>query len=391
MKNKTILLVQKYLLCGFLATALMSMPTSCAYASTDEVTTETKVQDNQHIKIALLLDTSNSMDGLIEQTKSQLWTIVNELSTAKCDDDQQPDLEIALYEYGNDWLSASNGHIRQVCSLTNDLDLISEKLFALKTNGGNEFCGQVIKASLDELEWGTNENDLKIIFIAGNEPFTQGSFSYQESCKRAVEKGIAVNTIFCGDFQTGINSGWKNGADLTHGTFMSIEQNQKTVFIESPYDHKIDSLNTVLNNTYIPYGNYGKSKKESQIREDKNAESYSSANKVKRTVTKSSTYYKNDSWDLVDATSEKSESFVTALDNRLLPQEMQEMSDTEKNNYVKEKAEQRVLVQKEIQSLNTKRSQHIKNQPIAGNQEGMLDQAMIKSIKIKAKEKGLTF
>ena len=36
--------------------------------------------------LALLLDTSNSMDGLIDQAKSQLWKIVNELAAAKCDD-----------------------------------------------------------------------------------------------------------------------------------------------------------------------------------------------------------------------------------------------------------------------------------------------------------------
>ena len=36
------------------------------------------------IKVALLLDTSNSMDGLIDQAKAQLWDIVNELSYAKC-------------------------------------------------------------------------------------------------------------------------------------------------------------------------------------------------------------------------------------------------------------------------------------------------------------------
>ena len=37
------------------------------------------------IQLALLLDTSNSMDGLIDQAKSQLWKIVNELATTKKD------------------------------------------------------------------------------------------------------------------------------------------------------------------------------------------------------------------------------------------------------------------------------------------------------------------
>ena len=38
---------------------------------------------NTKIQVALLLDTSNSMDGLIEQAKSRLWHIVNTLTTLK--------------------------------------------------------------------------------------------------------------------------------------------------------------------------------------------------------------------------------------------------------------------------------------------------------------------
>src|SRR5205823_3642790 len=34
------------------------------------------------VQLAILLDTSNSMDGLIAQAKTQLWNIVNEFATA---------------------------------------------------------------------------------------------------------------------------------------------------------------------------------------------------------------------------------------------------------------------------------------------------------------------
>ena len=84
------------------------------------------------IQLALLLDTSNSMDGLIDQTKSQLWMLVNELGETKRGG-ETPQIELALYEYGNRNISVSKGYIRQVMSLTTDLDGVSEKLFALKT------------------------------------------------------------------------------------------------------------------------------------------------------------------------------------------------------------------------------------------------------------------
>src|SRR5882724_6606932 len=155
---------------------------------------EKEPADNQSIMLALLLDTSNSMDGLIDQAKSQLWKIVNELAAAKCYDGKKPNIRIALYEYGNDGLPSSEGYIRQVSGLTTDLDLISEKLFSLTTNGGNEFCGAVIKKSLTQLDWSSSRSDLKLIFIAGNEPFTQGTVSYNLACGLAKEKGVVVNT-----------------------------------------------------------------------------------------------------------------------------------------------------------------------------------------------------
>src|SRR5262249_8045908 len=96
------------------------------------------------VQIALLLDTSNSMDGLIKQAQSQLWTIVNE--TARCKrEGRTPKLEVALYEYGNSRLAVTDGYIRQVVPFTTDLDRVSEKLFALTTCGGDEYCGQVIQ------------------------------------------------------------------------------------------------------------------------------------------------------------------------------------------------------------------------------------------------------
>src|SRR5271157_1093574 len=94
----------------------------------------------EKIQLAILLDTSNSMDGLIGQAKSQLWKVVNELARAKRAG-VHPQLEVGLFEYGNDGLSESDGYIRMVSNLTTDLDAISADLFALTTNGGSEYCG----------------------------------------------------------------------------------------------------------------------------------------------------------------------------------------------------------------------------------------------------------
>ena len=345
---------------------------------------------DQTIMMALLLDTSNSMDGLIDQAKSQLWKIVNELAAAKCGDGSRPNIKIALYEYGNDNLPSSEGYIRQVNGLTDDLDLISEKLFALSTNGGAEFCGYVIKTSLTQLAWSASKADLKMIFIAGNEPFTQGGVSFRESCALAKEKGVVVNTIFCGNYNEGLRTDWKTGADLTGGTYMSIEQDRKTVYVPTPYDDQIDAANERLNSTYVYYGTSGAYKKENQLSQDKNAESYSRENKVERAVSKSSHAYKNSSWDLVDA-SKDNEKVLSEVREEDLPKEMKGMTVEQRKVYVKQKSDERKSIQMEIQSLNKKRLEYIAAHTSKESKESMLDAAMINAIKQQAKSKNLTW
>jgi hypothetical protein len=334
----------------------------------------------QTIMLALLLDTSNSMDGLIDQAKAQLWKIVNEVAAAKGGDGTQPNIKIALYEYGNDGLSSEEGYIRQVSGLSEDLDVISEKLFALRTNGGNEFCGQAIHASLNQLAWSASNADLKMIFIAGNEEFTQGGVSIELACHVAKEKGVVVNTIYCGDVASGISLGWKRGADLTGGTFMSIEQNMETVYVPTPYDAQIAALNDKLNETYVYYGAIGELRKAQQIVQDKNAASYGLANMAERSFCKSSHAYKNSSWDLVDAAKDN-EKIIVETRSEDLPKEMRTMSSEQRKAYVRQKAEQRTKIQAEIQSLNEKRLEYIANNTPQSLKDKMLDASMMKAIK----------
>lgn len=340
------------------------------------------------IMIALLLDTSNSMDGLIGQAKSQLWKIVNEVAAAKTGDDKEPNIKIALYEYGNDGLSSREGFIRQVSGLTEDLDVLSEKLFSLSTKGGNEFCGQVIKASLDQLAWSSYNTDLKMVFIAGNEPFTQGDVSYELACSAAKEKGVVVNTIYCGDVNDGIALSWKRAAELTGGAFMSIEQNNETVYIPTPYDDQIAALNDKLNATYVYYGASGEYRKAQQLLQDKNAASYGMANVAERSFCKSSHAYKNSSWDLIDAAKDD-EKIITEAKPEDLPKEMQAMTIAQRKAYIKQKSEERTKIQTEIQSLNQKRQEYIfKNTP-EDSPYNMLDASMMKTIKVQGGTKNL--
>ncbi|PHR11233.1 MAG: hypothetical protein COA40_11390 [Aequorivita sp.] len=351
-------------------------------------TVETQpVKKEHYIKVALLLDTSNSMDGLIDQAKAQLWEIVNELSYAKCRN-ERPKLQIALYEYGNDNLSSQDNYIRKILSFTEDLDDVSKELFSLTTNGGSEYCGAVIQESLNKLDWGNEDDDLKMVFIAGNEPFTQGNINYKDAAANAKKNGVIVNTIFCGDYNHGIDSHWKDGAQLTYGDYMAINQNQHTVYVPSPYDDIIIQLNLKLNNTYVPYGSKGKDKSRIQEEQDANAAEYSKENAVSRTVSKGSHLYTNSTWDLVDAEKEADFSYEK-LKKEELPQELKGKTSSEIKKYLEAKRLEREKIQNKIMKLNEQRRKYIAETTKETNNG--LESAMVQAIKKQAKKKKYTW
>ncbi len=96
---------------GILTGFLMGYTAGTFYGKTHQIQIQTQSTQTQakKVKLALLLDTSSSMDGLINQAKAQLWNIVNELNGAKCDN-TEVELQIALYEYGKSSLPPSLFH-----------------------------------------------------------------------------------------------------------------------------------------------------------------------------------------------------------------------------------------------------------------------------------------
>jgi hypothetical protein len=312
------------------------------------------------VDVALLLDTSNSMDGLIHQAKSQLWMIVQQFAKAK-KNGQTPLFRVALFEYGNSRLPAAEGYIRQVVQLTDDLDKLSEALFALTTSGGDEYCGQVIDEAITRLDWSKETNGYKAIFIAGNEPFTQGSVDYRAACKRAIERGIVVNTIHCGNSSAGISGKWQHAAQLAEGEFFNIDQDRAVVQIHCPQDEIIIKLNAELNKTYLWYGAREDRRRyaENQVAQDSNAIGAGAPVAAARAATKAGGLYSNQNRDLVDASKEDGE-IVTKLKTEELPDALKNMTPAQRQASVKDMADKRALVQKQINTLAAEREDFLK-------------------------------
>lgn len=337
-----------------------------------------------NIQVALILDTSNSMDGLIEQAKSQLWKLVNELADMK-KGKKTANLEISLYQFGNDGLRVTQGFVEQITPLTQDLDALSASLFDLTTKGGSEYCGWAIKDALEDLNWSDSKYDLKLIFIAGNEPFNQGSVDFREACKQAKKQGVIVNTIHCGDYFQGKNDFWEEGALLTGGVYMNIDQDDKVVHIPTPYDDKIMELNQQLNTTYIGYGKKGIQKLANQQIQDSNAANYGVANSRTRALVKSKKAYKNTSWDLVDYAAENK---IEEIEEEALPDELKPLTTNQRVEFIEKKRQSRIAIKRQLREYDKKVKAYIAEKQKEAADGQTLDNVMLEAIKNQAKEKG---
>lgn len=370
-----------------IAALMLVMPISAKESALAPATEPT----GPRVQIALLLDTSGSMDGLIDQARTQMWEVVNTFISAK-QGGKVPHVEVALYEYGNDRLKSKSHWVRRILPLSRDLDEVSKQLFALKTNGGSEYCGAVIRDATMELAWDPSPDTYKAIFIAGNEPFTQGPVKALESCRAAATKGVVVNTIHCGDDATGQREGWKDGAVAADGKYMIIDSNQAVVRIDAPQDAEILKLNESLNATYIAYGRLGTANAEKQMAQDANAVKAAPAVAAQRAVAKSSVNYHNSNWDLVDASKEKNFD-LAKVPVEDLPEEMKKMTPEERANHIKAKTEERAKLQTRILELNKERDAFVaeKRKELAKSGEDTLDTAVVKVVREQASKKKITF
>ena len=344
------------------------------------------------VQLAILLDTSSSMEGLIEQAKTQLWKVVNTFIAAR-QNGRAPHLEVALYEYGNSGLDAESHWIRRIQPLSRDLDKISEELFRLRTNGGEEYCGAVIRRAVEDLAWDRDANTYKAIFIAGNEPFTQGPVEPLQACKGAISKGIVVNTIHCGPEAQGIAGKWRDGALAADGSFLVIDSDQAVVHIEAPQDAEIVKLNAQLNQTYLAYGKRAAEAGGNQAAQDANSiRSAASGAAVQRAVSKASKNYFNSSWDLVDARQEKGFD-LSKIPLEDLPENMRKMDAPARLAYIETKAKQRAELQQHILQLNQQRDAFVADKRKSESTTGTdtLDSAMTKTVRSQAATKGYKF
>ncbi|MCX6910601.1 MAG: VWA domain-containing protein [Verrucomicrobia bacterium] len=341
------------------------------------------------IDLVICLDTSGSMNGLINAAKQKLWDIVNELAKAR----PKPHLRVALYAYGTPSFGAETGYVRKQIDLTDDLDAVYGKLAALVTNGGDEYVARVVRTSVLEQPWSAEKDALKIIVVAGNGPATQDrQFTTADVCKDAITRGIIVNTIYCGPPTNTEADGWRGVARAADGQFASIDQDRGTIIVSTPFDQKLAALGGEVNRTYLAYGSRGAVGRELQNAADMSAAAASPAVFASRAVAKASSQYRNSSWDLVDAMGQKDFDLAKMKENEL-PTEMKPMTLDQRRAHLDTMAKKRADVQQEINQLNVQRQKFIAEEMKKGGKSAdkAFNAAMLRAIREQATRKNFEF
>lgn len=340
----------------------------------------------QEIDVALCLDVSGSMQGLIDSAKNKLWDIVNELAKAK----PSPKLRVALYSYGHQTYDAKKGWVRKELDLSGDLDALYQKLFALTINGGEEYVGRVCRDAIKDQPWSKAKNALRLIFVCGNEPASQDPLvKLKDLAALAKETDIIINPIYCGNADDNDARDWRELATMAHGRFANINHN-KQVVIATPVDKELAKLANELNSTYVAYGK-DKGKKDNQAAQTANAGKAGEAVLAARVSAQNTAFYMCDDWCLVDRCKKDPKFDITKLKDEELPENMKKMTKEQRVQHVKDMTKKRDTLNQKITELTKQREAFLRDE--AKRNPNAVDRAFDASVRetlrIQAGAKGL--
>ena len=171
---------------------------------------------------------------------------------------------------------------------------------------------------------------------------------------------------------------------------MTINQDEKAVYVASPYDEDILKLNKKLNDTYIGYGREGREKKERQAVQDSNAGNMSMKSAISRTKSKASAQYKNESWDVVDGFEADAEK-ILSLPEAELPEEMKGMDKEARTAFIAAKKAERETIRAEINALQALQKTYVAKKKAEMAKTRTMDEVVVTAVRAQAEKSGFEF
>ena len=347
------------------------------------------------VEVVFVLDTTGSMGGLIQAAKEKVWAIANTLATAK----PAPDIKMGLVGYRD----RGDDYVTKVTDLTDDLDAVYGALMGLQANGGGdmpESVNQALHEAITKIVWAPKSDKVfQVIFLVGDCPphmDYENDVKYTDSCKRAIERGIYVNTIQCGA-ETATQPIWSEIARLAEGRYFRVEQHGSAILADTPFDAELAGAARELDETMVYYG-------AADVREGQARRKISAMSVMRAAPEKAAAQRAVFNAGVAGATNlmgkqELVDGVVTGgialeeVKETELPEEMRTMSAVERKAYIEELAGRRAGLQAKINDLAKKRQAHLETQVQQLNLDGKqtFDHGVFDCIKEQAGKKGIKY
>ncbi len=347
---------------------------------------------NPKIDVVFVLDTTGSMSGLIQTAKEKIWSIATTMASAQ----PTPEIRIGLVAYRD----RGDQYVTRVVDLSDDLDSVYAALMDFEAGGGGDTPESVNKALYDavhHMSWSEGEQAYQVVFLVGDAPphMDYNEVRYPEIVASALEKGIVINTIQCGEIPTTVGP-WTQIASLGQGTFFQVEQAGGAVVYTTPFDDEIAMLSAKLDDTRLYYGS--EEEKERMLKKvaaaDKLEVMASVASRARRGVFNAAVGGRANLLgenELVDAVA----SGTVELDELApedLPEALKPMAPEEQRVYVERLADVRADLKLQIQELSTDRDDFIAAKvDEAGGMKDSLDQQLYDAVKEQASKAGFEY
>jgi Mg-chelatase subunit ChlD len=342
--------------------------------------TESKKPAKPKVEVIFCLDTTGSMGGLIEGAKAKIWSICNQIAGGK----PTPDIKVGLVAYRD----RGDQYITKVIDLTDDLDAIHGHLKGFTANGGGdapESVNQALDDAVSKVKWSTDRKTLRILFLVGDAPPHMDyadDVKYPETCKKACEKGIIINTIQCGG-DAECQKHWREICAKAEGTYAQIAQEGGVVSIPTPYDARLAEINKEVTDTTLVYGRgamrAGGAAKVAEARALPAPAAADRAGFISKDG-KAATY------DLLDRIKAK-EVKLEELKEDELPTELKKLDPKERKAYLEKIDKKRDELRKEALELDKKRSDFIQKK-LAETKKGKdgFDEQVLGTLRKQAKK-----
>jgi Mg-chelatase subunit ChlD len=344
------------------------------------------------IEVVFCLDTTGSMGGLIEGAKQKIWSISNQIAGGK----PAPELKIGLVAYRD--RGAGEEYVTKIIELTDDLDAIHGKLKEFKAAGGGdepESVNQALDESVNKIKWSTDKKTLRIIYLVGDAPPHMDyadDVKYPETCKKACEKGIIINTIQCGGHAE-CQKHWKEICKRAEGSYAQIAQTGGVVAVATPYDKDLAEINTELARTTLVYGR-------GEMRAAGAAKARAAEALPEAAAADRAGYAAKDgkaaAYDLLDAV-KSGKVKLAEIKKEELPEQMRKMDAKERQEYLDKLDKRRTELSKKALELDKKRGEYIKEELAKRAKEkgkdpkDSFDNQVFESLRKQAKPHGIDY